>query len=157
MSRRFDIARSSDDSVGVLIACACICLDHLQPGYRWLELFNPVTRQACEGKLFVKIKKVLRAREEGGQGGVFLCALGGWYSFIDFMGGWFPGCCFFAILFWVITFWALHDRISYQVDLGRFERWDAGRLVSTVVMVDRGFAFRLGYTGVIFLQLLGED
>jgi hypothetical protein len=45
---------------GELIAWACIRLDRLQLGYRCVDLFHPHTRRPCEGKLFVKIEKVLK-------------------------------------------------------------------------------------------------
>ncbi|KAM7187920.1 PLC-like phosphodiesterase, TIM beta/alpha-barrel-containing domain containing protein [Rhypophila sp. PSN 637] len=39
---------------------ACIRLDRLQQGYRWVELYHPVTRQLTKGQLFIRVDKVSR-------------------------------------------------------------------------------------------------
>lgn len=43
------------------VAWACIRLDRLQPGYRCIDLMTPDTNKKCDGQLFVKIKKTVRA------------------------------------------------------------------------------------------------
>ncbi|AEO54842.1 hypothetical protein MYCTH_2297927 [Thermothelomyces thermophilus ATCC 42464] len=57
---RFKVADSSSNFGSDLVAWACIRLDRLQQGYRCLDLYHPVTRRPCDGKLFVKISKVLK-------------------------------------------------------------------------------------------------
>ncbi|KAL2161299.1 hypothetical protein VTH06DRAFT_8519 [Thermothelomyces fergusii] len=57
---KFKVSDSSSNFGSDLVAWACIRLDRLQQGYRCLDLYHPVTRRPCEGKLFVKIHKVLR-------------------------------------------------------------------------------------------------
>jgi hypothetical protein len=58
---RFKVEDGSSNFGGELVAWACIRLDRLQRGYRCLDLHSPLTRSACEGKLFVKIEKIWRS------------------------------------------------------------------------------------------------
>ena len=44
----------------VVSSWACIRLDRLQQGYRWVELHHPITREKTPGQLFVRIDKVAR-------------------------------------------------------------------------------------------------
>ncbi|KAL2140719.1 hypothetical protein VTI28DRAFT_3312 [Corynascus sepedonium] len=57
---RFKVADSSSNFGGDVVAWACIRLDRLLQGYRCLDLFHPITRRPCDGKLFIKVNKVLR-------------------------------------------------------------------------------------------------
>ncbi|KAH6855119.1 PLC-like phosphodiesterase [Chaetomium sp. MPI-CAGE-AT-0009] len=57
---RFKVADSSGNFGSDVVAWACIRLDRLQQGYRCVDLYHPLKRCPIEGKLFVKIKKVLK-------------------------------------------------------------------------------------------------
>ncbi|KAH6630280.1 PLC-like phosphodiesterase [Chaetomium sp. MPI-SDFR-AT-0129] len=57
---RFKVEDCSSNFGGGVVAWACVRLDRLRKGYRCLDLFHPVTRRPCEGKLLVKIAKTLR-------------------------------------------------------------------------------------------------
>ncbi|KAM7187125.1 PLC-like phosphodiesterase, TIM beta/alpha-barrel-containing domain containing protein [Naviculisporaceae sp. PSN 640] len=43
-----------------LSSWACIRLDRLQPGYRWVDLYHPITRAKTPGQLFIRVDKKAR-------------------------------------------------------------------------------------------------
>jgi phosphatidylinositol phospholipase C delta len=55
---RFKVADSASNFGTESIAWACIRLDRLRPGYRCVDLLDPLSRRPSGGKLLVKIDKV---------------------------------------------------------------------------------------------------
>ncbi|KAK3330945.1 PLC-like phosphodiesterase [Apodospora peruviana] len=59
---RFKVEDTSNTNFRDALSCwACIRLDRLQQGYRWVDLYHPITRRPThQGQLFVRIDKTIR-------------------------------------------------------------------------------------------------
>ncbi|KAL2269535.1 hypothetical protein VTJ83DRAFT_1719 [Remersonia thermophila] len=57
---RFKVADSASSFGAEPVAWACIRLDRLRPGYRCVDLLDPLSRRPSGGKLLVKIDKTLK-------------------------------------------------------------------------------------------------